>query len=405
MTKKIALGIRIALYAVGTVAVLYFGTVYFLDDVMHDGRMLFPMEPQGMPLARQPSLEVKDGKPYIVWSLNTFCEEADFEAVTDDYRPGREQPHAWFGGGGDVECLETDSGKMDCRMALDNRMRGYLEQGYGLWVVVKGGGCRVRPYTFYKSGILKIDSDEVAALVSPLPFSYRERVLNISGEFAVGEPAPKDFRAEREILSAEDIGLWAEDARAIETAIVRRSRISKPDLPEGVDCGTWSELLFFGEDRYLICQAKRIRWPEDYRFEIYKNGTKQPFFFYGQAGADGVLREAGMIGGELALTVRTPDSAADLILGERLMSVEYTLSGGSGPFEYAGNIGFVAERGDRDFVMYGGQRISRDFDEIRTLSCCAITPYPFTLYDNGVLEFIGRRGDKYYLVEIDLNNG
>lgn len=404
MTKKSALGIRVALYAVGTVTALFFGTVYFLDNVIHDGRMLFPVESQGMPLAKQPSLEVDGGKAYVTWSLNTVCTGADFEAVTDDYRLGRE-PHAWFGGSGEIDCLETASGKMDCRMALDHRMTGYLEQGRGLWVVVKGGGCRTWPYTFYKSGILEIDSEEVAALVSPPPFPYRERALNVRGEFAVGDLGPKDFRAERERLSAEGGGLWAGGAEVSETDVVRQSSVSQDDLPEGVSCGPWSRLLFFGGDRYLICQAKMIRLPQDHRFEVYRNGVKQTFFFYGQAGADGVLREARMIGGELALTVRTPDSAADLILGGRLMSSEHTLSGGSGPFEYAGNVGFVAERGDRDFVLYGGQRISRDFDEIRTLSCCAITPYPFAVYDNGILEFVGRRGDEYYLVEIDLNNG
>lgn len=48
-------------------------------------------------------------------------------------------------------------------------------------------------------------------------------------------------------------------------------------------------------------------------------------------------------------------------------------------------------------------KTTQDFDEIRTHGCCAIFAYPIELDENGILFFLARRGEKYFFVEINLN--
>lgn len=400
MTKKEALGIRIFFYVVAFLAAAYFGAIYYLDNVIYDGRMVFRTEAQGMPLAEDPSLEFIDGEPYAVWSLNTACQGVEYEAVTDDYVMG-EEPHAWFGGDEGIDCVETVDRKMDCKMALSGIITGYVEQGYGIWLKVKGGGCRSSPYGFYHSNTLVIGPDDFAGAEVALRYPYREYPLGLRGEFAVGELGPKGLAAERERIVSDGNRLLSEGSGAVgPQEMVRLSGTERVGLVGEFGCGPWSEVLSDGENEYLYCQAGTR--PDRSRFDIYKNGIKQDPFFYGSTGADGPILESRMINGEPALTVRTPDVPTELILGDRLMTVDHTLSGARSPFEFDGKVGFVAERGESDFVMFDGERISRDFDEIRTVFCCATMPYPFVLHENGVLEFVGRRGESYYLVEVDL---
>lgn len=68
-------------------------------------------------------------------------------------------------------------------------------------------------------------------------------------------------------------------------------------------------------------------------------------------------------------------------------------------FEYNGKIGFVGEKNGKWAVYFDKEKISEDFDEIRTTACCAVRIFPFEIYDNGTVFFMGRRGDQYILVE------
>lgn len=71
-------------------------------------------------------------------------------------------------------------------------------------------------------------------------------------------------------------------------------------------------------------------------------------------------------------------------------------------FEYNGKIGFIGEKNGKWAVYFDREKISEDFDEIRTIACCAIRTFPFRIYDNGVIFFIGRKGDQYILAEVRL---
>lgn len=68
-------------------------------------------------------------------------------------------------------------------------------------------------------------------------------------------------------------------------------------------------------------------------------------------------------------------------------------------FEYNGKIGFVGEKNGKWAVYFDQQKVSEDFDQIRTTACCAIRTFPFKIYDNGVIFFMGKRGEQYILAE------
>lgn len=73
-------------------------------------------------------------------------------------------------------------------------------------------------------------------------------------------------------------------------------------------------------------------------------------------------------------------------------------------FEYKGKIGFVGSKKNKYFVYFDNKQISKSFDEIRFLSCCDIPSFPFKIYENGILNFLGKRNNHYFLVEVNLEN-
>ncbi|MFH1046747.1 MAG: hypothetical protein V1738_00425 [Patescibacteria group bacterium] len=275
-------------------------------------------------------------------------------------------------------------------------LRSFWQDEHRVWAVTG--------YSDSPSLILSRIWEEMAQQERSLPYPYRETELGLEGEFAVGELGPKAFREEKERIESDGHILWAGVSGVLETPTAfRQSQVSGLNPPESIEGGPWSEHLFFGDDSYDVWQVSS-GGNNSIPFRIFKDG-KEYAVFYGEAGADGVIEEARIIGGELAVTYRSAGILdTDLVIGDKIFSVTETVSGARSPFEHDGKVGFVAELGDYDFVMFDGVPVSENFDEIRTLSCCAITSYPFNLYDNGILEFVGRRGGSYFLVEINLND-
>ena len=56
----------------------------------------------------------------------------------------------------------------------------------------------------------------------------------------------------------------------------------------------------------------------------------------------------------------------------------------------------------KKYVYFDWKIISDSFDELITQSCCAITKFPFEIYESWKLFFLMKRWEKYYYVKIDL---
>jgi len=88
--------------------------------------------------------------------------------------------------------------------------------------------------------------------------------------------------------------------------------------------------------------------------------------------------------------------------GETL-NEKYGVDESSYLFSYKDKVGFVGKKNGKKFFFFNDQKISQDFDEIRSHACCSIFPYPIEIDENGILFFMAKRGEKYFFVETDLN--
>ncbi len=88
--------------------------------------------------------------------------------------------------------------------------------------------------------------------------------------------------------------------------------------------------------------------------------------------------------------------------GETL-NEKYGIDESSYLFSYKEKTGFIGKENGKKFFFFNGQKISQDFDEIRPHTCCSIFPYPIEIDENGILFFMAKRGEKYFLVEANLN--
>jgi hypothetical protein len=69
------------------------------------------------------------------------------------------------------------------------------------------------------------------------------------------------------------------------------------------------------------------------------------------------------------------------------------------PYGINGKLIFVGQKDDRFFVMYDGQKIGEEFDQIFIAYCCE--PAAYTVHQgDGAYLFQAKRGDRYYLVRI-----
>jgi hypothetical protein len=74
------------------------------------------------------------------------------------------------------------------------------------------------------------------------------------------------------------------------------------------------------------------------------------------------------------------------------------------PFAYNNTLWYVWwSLSGKQFIVYDGQRISKEYDYIQTFTCCAAHAYPIRVQSNGILIFLAQQWDHYIFVEINLN--
>jgi len=129
-------------------------------------------------------------------------------------------------------------------------------------------------------------------------------------------------------------------------------------------------------------------------------------------GAESVIEDASIVNNLPAFTFydlkewkdeNTPVVNRNIWYNTETVNEKYLVEASSHLFAYKDKIGFVGEKDGKKFLFFNGQKISQDFDEIRTNSCCATFAYPIELDENGILFFLAERGEKYFFVEINLN--
>lgn len=166
------------------------------------------------------------------------------------------------------------------------------------------------------------------------------------------------------------------------------------------------DFYIFGKDVYTVGSVKG-----DGNYSVFKNG-EEIFSHHMIYGAEGPIEEADIASGAPAFTFYNPIDSKDeanmaatcnIWYGAETINEKYAVESSSFLFSYKDKIGFVGGKNGKKFFFFNGQKVSQDFDEIRTHSCCAIQSYPIELDRNGILFFLGKRGGKYFFTEVNLN--
>jgi hypothetical protein len=161
--------------------------------------------------------------------------------------------------------------------------------------------------------------------------------------------------------------------------------------------GTYTEngiQLRIGDDTYET-QAHELAGVE--WFTLYKNGRRQKTLFgkFETHSPDISLKNAG---GKVAWEFASDRQSTIIYDGQDVRSL-YDLEAAYRPYEMAGKLIFVGQKNGRYFVVYDGQRIGSDFDEITIAYCCESALYSVRT-GQGEYLFWGSRGGRRYVVEI-----
>lgn len=216
----------------------------------------------------------------------------------------------------------------------------------------------------------------------------------ITGITAYQDHYPPDYKLNKDKCDAEG---WCQ---VIEPAFQKKLANSMKQPVEFYSYG-------FGKDIYMTGSING-----DGNYSVFKNGEKL-FSHKMNFGAESVFEETDIVLNSPTFTFYEQKEGKDknnnpIIIrniwykGETL-NEKYGVRSSSYLFSYKDKTGFVGENNGKKFFFFNGQKISRDFDAIRTHGCCAIFPYPIEIDENGVLFFLAKRGEKYFLVEANLN--
>jgi len=152
------------------------------------------------------------------------------------------------------------------------------------------------------------------------------------------------------------------------------------------------------------------------QYSIIGRNTGKKYIYKGQTilfegdmydGSDGPVLDVSLIKNKPAFNIMlgsSPENArADIFYENEFFNEKYKVDHSRQVFTYKDKIGFIATKNDKTYIHFNGALISHTYDRIRTTSCCAVSAYPFSLFEEGILLFVAKRGEKFYLVRVDLN--
>ena len=151
---------------------------------------------------------------------------------------------------------------------------------------------------------------------------------------------------------------------------------------------------------------------ENFLYSILKN-EEELFTRKMICGSICVIEDASMVLDSPAFTIydlekldekNRPTVNRNIWYNQETMNEKFNVQTSSLLFAFKNKTGFVAERDNQNFIFFNGQKVSENFSELITAECCGTPKYPFTLHENGILFFIAKRSEKYFIIEINLND-
>jgi hypothetical protein len=159
--------------------------------------------------------------------------------------------------------------------------------------------------------------------------------------------------------------------------------------------------LSIGQDNYWT-NAKDWRFAD--RYTLYKNGRAVKSLFGTITGHSPNISLQN-IAGQAAWEFADDDTNTIIYAGQDLRQL-YGIDKAYRPYSLNGKLIFIAQKGDKYFVVYEGRRATPEFDSVIVAYCCEAVLYSVQA-GQGKYLFSAKRNGQNLLVEIttsDLNN-
>jgi len=187
--------------------------------------------------------------------------------------------------------------------------------------------------------------------------------------------------------------------------------VAEPEFPKDLakNIKHFAGFYSFGKDVYMIGSTEKYINSSNY--SIFKN-EEEIFSHKMYYGTESVIEDAAIISNSPAFTFydlkewkdeNNPVVSRNIWHKGETLNEKYEVEASSYLFSFKNKTGFVGEKDGEKFIFFNNQKISQDFNEIRTSSCCTAFAYPIKLDKDGILFFLAKRGEKYFFVEIGLN--
>ena len=136
-------------------------------------------------------------------------------------------------------------------------------------------------------------------------------------------------------------------------------------------------------------------------YDLYRNGSRIKSLI-GVGDTLWLHMSLQNIGGHVAWQIANGNPGTIIYDGKDIRNL-YGLDKAHASYGLAGKLIFVAQKGNKYFVMYDGQKVGPDFDQIIIAYCCETVLYSVH-FGQGRYQFRGTRGDKNYVVEISASS-
>lgn len=169
---------------------------------------------------------------------------------------------------------------------------------------------------------------------------------------------------------------------------------------------SWNSYYSYNYSLYSVLREDKDTYSI---FHLYKDRDE----LYSQEmaiGAEGPVIDARVVNGMIAFTFRLgreedySNIRDNIFYNGEPFNEKYGFAGTHGLFSYGGKLGFIARKGETEFIYFNDQKITSDFARIPDHGCCEMKYFKPEIYSNGVLLLWGIGSDGVsYFAEVDLN--
>jgi hypothetical protein len=188
----------------------------------------------------------------------------------------------------------------------------------------------------------------------------------------------------------------------------RYCEVLAPRFPQVVSQKRVHGIYGAGRDVYIIGSNAG---DSDFHYTLFQNDKQ--IFSRDLWPEHGLLKEAKIVLNSPAFGFSDIKNKEKMVIEPNIfykgatINEKYGLEASNFLFSFKDKIGFIGKKNEENFIVFNGHKISENFDEIGpppdTIHNGKLRYFSINVYENGIIFFTGKRGEKYFFTEIDLN--